>query len=352
MHAGQGFGLASYPKGLTCIKNKRPMISGNENVLLKVENLKKHFPITGGIFSRPVAQVHALDGVSFSVSAGETLGIVGESGCGKSTTGRLILRLMEPTEGKVWFEGKDVFSLERKEMQQLRQDMTMIFQDPYSSLDTRMSIGRIVSEPLKIHRLTQSRKETEERVAAVLERVGLPPEHMRRYPHQFSGGQRQRIAIARTLVLKPKLIIADEPVSSLDVSIQAQVLNLLMDLQKENRLTYVFIAHDLRVVQYVSNRVVVMYLGRVMEMAPVEEIYSRPKHPYTVALLSAATLPDPRAKKRRLTLHGDVPSPINPPPGCVFQLRCPARSEGCSVVPPEIREVSPGHFVSCHYPVG
>ncbi len=328
------------------------MIPGNGNVLLKVENLKKYFPITGGLFSRPVAHVYAVDGVSFSVTGGETLGIVGESGCGKSTTGRLILRLMEPTGGKVWFEGKDLFSLERKEMQRLRQEMTMIFQDPYSSLDTRMSIGRIVSEPLKIHRLTRSRKETDEKVASVLERVGLLPEHMRRYPHQFSGGQRQRIAIARTLVLNPKLIIADEPVSSLDVSIQAQVLNLLMDLQKENRLTYIFIAHDLRVVQYVSNRVAVMYLGRVMELARVEEIYSRPKHPYTVALLSAATFPDPKAKKRRLTLHGDVPSPINPPPGCVFQLRCPARSEGCSATTPELREISPEHFVACHDPAG
>jgi len=327
------------------------MIPENENVLLKVENLKKYFPIAGGIFSRPVARVHAVDGVSFKISAGETLGIVGESGCGKSTTGRLILRLMDPTEGKVWFEGKDVFSLERKELQRLRQDMTMIFQDPYSSLDTRMSVGRIVSEPLKIHSLTRSKKETAERVAAVLDRVGLRPEHMNRYPHQFSGGQRQRIAIARTLVLKPKLIIADEPVSALDVSVQAQVLNLLMELQKENRLTYVFIAHDLRVVQYVSNRVAVMYLGRVMELARVEEIYSQPRHPYTVALLSAATLPDPKAKKRRLTLRGDVPSPIDLPPGCPFHLRCPTQSEECSVARPEIREISPEHFVSCHYPV-
>ena len=328
------------------------MVPGTGNILLKVENLKKHFPIMGGIFSRIVAHVYAVDGVSFSVMSGETLGIVGESGCGKSTTGRLILRLMEPTEGKVWFEGREVFSLQPKEIQHLRQEMTMIFQDPYSSLDTRMSVGRIVSEPLKIHRLTRSRKETEERVASVLARVGLLPEHMRRYPHQFSGGQRQRIAIARTLVLKPKLIIADEPVSALDVSIQAQVLNLLMELQKENSLTYVFIAHDLRVVQYVSNRVAVMYLGRIMELARVEEIYNHPRHPYTVALLSAATLPDPKAKKRRLVLHGDVPSPINPPPGCPFRLRCPSQGDGCSVAVPEMREISPDHFIACHYPAG
>ena len=323
----------------------------SDNILLQVDNLKKHFPITGGIFSRTVANVYAVDDISFTINHGETLGLVGESGCGKSTVGKLILRLIDPTEGRIIFDGKDIFALGNEAMRRLRQDMTMIFQDPYSSLDTRMNIKRIVSEPLKIHRLTKSRKETEEKVADVLERVGLRPEHMRRYPHQFSGGQRQRIAIARTLVLNPKLIIADEPVSALDVSIQAQVLNLLMELQKEFQLTYLFIAHDLRVVEYVSNRVVVMYLGRIMELADVEEIYSRPRHPYTEALLSAVPMPDPKVKTHRITLKGDVPSPIHPPPGCPFHLRCHYRQADCSIEIPALREISPNHFLACHYPI-
>lgn len=321
------------------------------STLLAVENLKKHFPITGGVFSRTLLKVYAVDGVSFSIAGGETLGLVGESGCGKSTTGKVILRLLEPTDGMVFFEGTDVFSLKGARMRRLRQDMTMVFQDPYASLDTRMSIKRIVAEPLRIHRLTRSKKETRAKVTNVLERVGLRPEYMKRYPHQFSGGQRQRIAIARTLVLNPKLIIADEPVSALDVSIQAQVLNLLLELQKEFNLTYLFIAHDLRVVQYVSNRVAVMYLGRIVELADVADLYDHPRHPYTEALLSAAPIPNPTIKKARTILQGDVPSPIHPPAGCHFHLRCRYKKRECWEKIPELHETRPNHYVACHYPI-
>jgi len=318
---------------------------------LKVLNLKKHFPIKGGLFSKTKALVYAVDGVSFSVKRGEVIGLVGESGCGKTTTGRVILRLIEPTEGTVVFDGKDVFSLDNNEMRQLRRDMTIIFQDPYLSLNPRMTVAKIVGEGLRNYALARSKHEAEQRVANLLERVGLGSEHLRRYPHEFSGGQRQRIGIARALSLNPKLIVADEPVSALDVSIQAQVLNLLVELKKDFELTYIFIAHDLRVVEYVSDRVAVMYLGKIMELADAREIYTNPRHPYTEALLSAAPMPDPKAKKERLILEGDVPSPINPPSGCPFHPRCFNRKQGCDAKMPDFHEISPDHHIACHYPI-
>ncbi|MEM2914897.1 MAG: dipeptide ABC transporter ATP-binding protein [Candidatus Bathyarchaeia archaeon] len=321
-----------------------------ENIL-EVINLKKYFPLKGGIFSKSVGNIHAVDGVSFQVKKGEILGLVGESGCGKTTVGRLILRLIEPTSGQITFEGKDIYSLNKQEMQKLRQKMTVIFQDPYAALDPRMSVERIISEPLKIHKLCRSSSEIRDRVAQVMERVGLRSEHMTLYPHQFSGGQRQRIAIARALVLNPSFIIADEPVSALDVSIQAQVLNLLRELQSEFNLTYLFIAHDLRVVEYMSNQVAIMYLGKIMEMADVDNIYSRPRHPYTEALLSAVPMPDPKTQRKRITLYGDVPSPINPPSGCVFHTRCFYRKEECGRIIPDFREIAPNHYISCHHPL-
>ena len=316
--------------------------------LLRVNNLVKHFPVRGGVFRRTVDRVHAVDGVSFDVQAGETLGLVGESGCGKSTTGRCILRLIEPTSGEVWFDGKNVTGLDTRSLRAICRDMQIIFQDPYASLNPRMTVGAIIGEALVIHGLAKTRREFEQRVAQLLETVGLHPQHMRRYPHEFSGGQRQRIGIARALAVSPRLIVCDEPVSALDVSIQAQVINLLEDLQDTFRLTYIFIAHDLSVVEHISSRIAVMYLGRIVEIAPARKLYTSPKHPYTEALLSAVPIPDPGVKRKRIVLQGDVPNPIRPPAGCHFHPRCPHVMDRCKVETPLLREIEPGRKAACH----
>ncbi|WP_159585602.1 ABC transporter ATP-binding protein [Chelativorans xinjiangense] len=317
--------------------------------LLRVNDLVKNFALKGGILGRIVDEVHAVDQVSFDLSAGETLGLVGESGSGKSTTGRCILRLIEPTAGEIWFEGRDIVKLDAKELGALRRDMQIIFQDPYASLNPRMTVGAIVGEALIIHGLAKSRRAIEERVVELLETVGLGADHMRRYPHEFSGGQRQRIGIARALAVSPKLIVCDEPVSALDVSIQAQVINLLEDLQKEFGLTYLFIAHDLSVVEHICTRVAVMYLGRLVEIASSRDLYTRPLHPYTEALLSAVPVPAPRAKRQRIRLEGEVPNPINPPTGCHFHARCPIRQLPlCSTEKPQLKRAADGHWVACH----
>jgi oligopeptide transport system ATP-binding protein len=317
------------------------------DALLTVKDLKKYFPVKEGIWPGERSEVRAVDGVSFEIRRGETVGLVGESGCGKSTTARLILRLLEPTNGEVYFGKTAVFLAGKEEMRQLRRKMQIVFQDPYSSLDPRMPVDEIVGEGLTIHRLAKGKEKTQ-RVAELLEMVGLGREHMGRYPHEFSGGQRQRIGIARALAVGPEFLIADEPVSALDVSIQAQIINLFADLQDQLGLTYLFIAHDLRVVKHISNRVAVMYLGQIVEVAESDELYRNPLHPYTQALLSAIPEIDTRAKAQRLLLEGDPPSPIQIPSGCRFHPRCPKRFDRCDREEPVLREVSPGHWVSCH----
>lgn len=315
--------------------------------LLEVQNVKKHFPIPSKLFSRKKEFVKAVDGVSFTVNKGETLSIVGESGCGKSTTGRMIMKLLDITEGKVIFDGQDITNMTDDQIRPLRKEFQMVFQDPYASLNPRLTIKEILEEPLIVHDVNKGNRT--QRVTELLEVVGLNKYHADRYPHEFSGGQRQRIGIARALAVNPKLIIADEPVSALDVSIQSQVLNLMKDLQEEFGLTYVFIAHDLSVVEHISDRVGVMYLGRLVELATRDELFSKPLHPYTKALLSAVPIPDPTVKRERIILKGDIPSPANPPSGCTFHTRCPFAQETCKIQVPEFRELESGHYVACHY---
>jgi len=320
--------------------------------LLSVRNLKKYFSLRGGMFSREQGRVHAVDDVNLDINEGETLGLVGESGCGKSTTGRTILRLTEPTSGEVWFQGKNLAKLDKSSMRALRKELQMIFQDPYSSLDPRMTVGSIIGEALLVHGLAPGQKAREERVVQLLETVGLSSEHLRRYPHEFSGGQRQRIGIARALAVDPKLVVCDEAVSALDVSVQAQVVNLLQDLREKFKLTYLFIAHDLSVVQHISTRVAVMYLGKIVEIAQSKDLYSNPRHPYSEALLSAVPIPDPAAKRERIILKGDVPSPINPPTGCRFHTRCPLSVPSCAHHEQTLKEIAPGHWVACQVRTG
>jgi len=323
-----------------------PMPAGR--ALLEVRDLVKQFPVHGGFLSREVACVHAVNGVSFSVAPGETLGLVGESGCGKSTTGRCVLRLIEPTSGQVWFDGKEVTAMDRAQLRGAARDMQIIFQDPYASLNPRMTVGAIIGEALVIHKLAKTREQHEARVVELLRVVGLHPDHARRYPHEFSGGQRQRIGIARALAVSPRLIVCDEPVSALDVSIQAQVINLLEDLQEQFGLTYLFVAHDLSVVEHISDRIAVMYLGRIVEMAPARELYTSPQHPYSEALLSAVPIPDPSLKRKRIIVQGDVTSALDPPAGCHFHARCPHAMARCRRESPVLREIAPGRLSACH----
>jgi len=318
------------------------------NTLVKVKNLKKHFHLRAGLFSRAVGAVKAVDGVSFEIYPNETFGLVGESGCGKSTLGRVLLRLIEPTEGEIYFMGKDLRALKGEELRRMRKEMQIIFQDPYSSLNPRMTVGSIIGEAFTIHRLARG-KEKRERVMALLDEVGVRAEAYNRYPHEFSGGQRQRIGIARALACEPKFIVCDEPVSALDVSIQAQILNLFLELQDKYKISYLFISHDLRVVEHIADRVAVMYLGKIVEMAKAQDLYKNPLHPYTQIILASVPLPDPKLKKKRAIITGDVPSPINPPPGCQFHPRCKYARDICQKQEPEIKEYEPGHFASCHF---
>jgi len=317
--------------------------------LLKVTNLTKAFPIHSGLLKRQTGAVQAVNGVDFHIDASETLGLVGESGCGKSTTGRCVLRLIEPTSGDIIFEGKNVRALDGEALRALRRDIQIIFQDPYASLNPRMNVGAIIGEALVIHKLAKNNREFDDRVVSLLETVGLKADHRTRFPHEFSGGQRQRIGIARALAVEPKLIICDEPVSALDVSIQAQVINLLEDLQQKFGLAYLFVAHDLSVVEHISRRVAVMYLGRIVEMAESRALYASPKHPYTEALLSAVPIPDPKVRRQRIRLSGEVPSPANPPSGCHFHARCPIAQPMCSKEVPKLKQSVDGHWVACHF---
>jgi oligopeptide/dipeptide ABC transporter ATP-binding protein len=322
-------------------------VGHNSPPVLEVTNLKKHFPVKKGVLRRTVGQVYAVDDVTFQIGEGETLGMVGESGCGKSTVARTVLRLIEPTDGSIRLDGHDVTRLGKHDMRPYRRQMQIIFQDPFSSLNPRMSAGDIVGEPLQVHDIARG-KEKERLTAEIFDQVGLRRSQMKSFPHEFSGGQRQRISIARALSLNPKLIVADEPVSALDVSIQAQVINLMMDLQREKRLSYLFIAHDLAVVEHISHRIAVMYLGKIVEYADKQTLFTNPRHPYTEALLSAVPVPNPKLKRAKRLLQGDVPSPINPPPGCAFHTRCPYAEARCKVEAPVLRETAPGHGVSCH----